>query len=104
MSVAWYIPVCLAWPLPVIIGRSNRRVDLKPASILVMASDLDEVVRHELSEKPDTLYGYPKAIHPKEVPTPQTVLAPLFHAVKGNEPGPLHWVIADLGHGTSARC
>ena len=81
-------------PLTVFIGRSDHRVDLKPANI-------DEVVRRELSEQPGTLYGYPKA---KKVPAPPTMSAPLFHAAGGDVSPLFHWVIADFGHGTSARC
>ena len=68
-----------------------------------MPSNTDEVVTRELSEQPGTLYGFPKVIHPKEFPAPPAMSAPLFHAAQDDEPPPLQWVIADFGHGTSAR-
>jgi len=102
-SAGWSIPVCLARPLALVVGRSDHRVDLKPANLLLMASNVDEVVMRELFVQPGALYDYPKVLQPKDIPIPPPISAPLFHAAP-NESPPLYWVIADFGHGTLARC
>jgi len=100
----WSIPVCLAYiSLAVLLADLTIGVDLKPANLLLMAPNLDEIVMHELSEQPSRLYEYPKVFRPKDVPIPPPMSTPLFHVAPGEEPAPLHWVIADFGHGTLAR-
>ena len=82
------------------ISRSNDPTDLKPANILLLPPDIDELVMRELSERPAKIYGFPKTIPPDELPVPPVMSAPLHFIADGPM---LHWVIADLGHGMLSR-
>ena len=77
-------------------------LDLKPSNILLLLSDIDTIVMHELAERPSELHEFPKTTPPDRLP---------FHAVTTNplpfdldmdqaQDTEFHWVIADLGHGT----
>jgi len=69
-----------------------------------MAPQVDEVVMHELSKYPATLYDLPTGIHPKEVPVIPVSSAPIYHAAHGAQGDLFHWVIADFGHCMWTRC
>lgn len=70
-----------------------------------MTPQVDEVVKHELSEQPSTIYDIPAGIHPKKIPVIPVMSAPLcFAAARGIEPRVFHWAIADFGHCTFAQC
>jgi len=86
-------------PIAVGIGSTHNLTDLKPGNILLLPSEIDEVVKQDLSEQPATLYAFPKTIPPDELPFHPVMSAPLvFNPDMGQGAG-LHWVIADLGHG-----
>jgi hypothetical protein len=84
---------------------NERRLppDLKPSNILLLPSNIDSIVMHELAELPSTLYELPKTILPEEVPFHAVSSAPLIFTPNlshQSEASELHWVIADFGHGT----
>ena len=88
-----------------VLGRSDDLTGLKPANILLLPSDTDQIVMEDPSEDPCVLYEFPKAIPPDRLPVPP-VKSTLLSIGKGR-PGQgteLHWVIADLGHGALIRC
>lgn len=85
-------------------GWSYYLADLKPGNILLLPSDIDKVIMHELSEEPATLYGFPKTIPPNELPFHPVMSAPLLPGSNPAQGAGLHWVIADLGHGVLKRC
>ncbi|EJD00046.1 kinase-like protein, partial [Fomitiporia mediterranea MF3/22] len=72
--------------------------DLKPGNLLLLPSDIDTVVMHELVERPPTLYEFPKTVPPDELPFHPVVACPLLFDLPSNQDTRLHWVIADLGH------
>ena len=79
-------------------GRSNYQTDLKPGNILLLLSNTNTVVLRELSEKPATLYGFPKTTPPDALPFHPVQLTPLaFSLYTGQDTG-MYWAIADLGY------
>lgn len=72
--------------------------DLNPGNILLLPSDVDKVVTHEVLQHPATLYGFPKTIPPNELPFHPVLSTPLIFGLSMNTDAGLHWVIADLGH------
>jgi len=104
MNARWFIPVCSTRTFAVVIGRYNYLTDLKPGNILLLPSDVDNVVMHELSEQPATLYGFPRTIPPDELRFHPVLSAPLIFDLDTNQDAGLHWVIADLGHGSLTPC
>lgn len=85
-----------------IVTTEHIRPDLKPSNILLLPSNVDSIVMHELAELPSTLYELPKTIPPEEVPFHAVSSAPLMFTpnLSQSETTELHWVIADFGHGT----
>jgi len=86
-------------PFAVGIGQAHNPTDLKPGNILLLPSEIDEVVKQDLAEQPSTLYGFPKTIPPNELPFHPVMSAPLVFNPNVVQGAGLHWVIADLGHG-----
>lgn len=84
----------------VTIFNETRPPDLKPSNILLLPSNVDSVVMHELVEFPSTLYEIPKTISPEEVPFQVVSSAPLMFTSDFRQGAQLHWVITDFGHGT----
>ncbi|EJC99394.1 kinase-like protein [Fomitiporia mediterranea MF3/22] len=72
--------------------------DLKPGNLLLLLSDIDTVVMHELIERPPTLYEFPKTVLPDELPFHPVVACPLLFDLPSNQDTRFHWVITDLGH------
>ena len=64
-----------------VIGWSNILKDLKPANILLLPYDIDEVVEWEISRQPARLYGVSKAILSEKLPVPSVMSAPLTFVV-----------------------
>jgi serine/threonine-protein kinase SRPK3 len=92
--------------LAVDMGQSNYLTDLKPGNILILPSDLDNIVMHELSERPALLFGFPSEMPPHELLFQPVQSAPLIFALskRKDKDNGLNWVIADLGHGALTRC
>ena len=67
-----------------------------------MTPDLDEVIMRESAERGAELYVFPK--NDQGVHITPVMSAPLPHAARGDEPRPIHWVIAGFGHCTWAQC
>jgi len=86
------------------IGLSHNLTDLKPGNILLLPSEVEEVVKQDLYEQPATLYGFPTTIPPNELPFHPVISAPLLFNPDPDQGAGLHWVIGDLGHGASTRC
>lgn len=82
------------------IFHKTRHPDLKPSNILLLPSDVDTIVMHELAEYPSPLCELPKTIPPEEVPFNAVSSAPIVFDTDSNEPTELHWVITDFGHCT----
>ncbi|KAF9780781.1 kinase-like domain-containing protein [Thelephora terrestris] len=72
--------------------------DLKPGNILLLPSDVNEVIIHELSAQVGKFYGFPKVIQPKEPPFHPVVSSPLIFHLDTSKDAGLDWVIVDMGH------
>jgi serine/threonine-protein kinase SRPK3 len=72
---------------------------LKPGNILLLPSDVNEVIIHELSAQVGKFYGFPKVIQPKEPPFHPVVSSPLIFHLDTSKDAGLDWVIVDMGHG-----
>lgn len=85
--------------------RLTSSLDLKPSNILLMPSDIDAIVMHEIAEQPSLLYDFPKTVPPNELPFHPVMSTPLLFDLNPSQATRLHWLIADLGHGTLiGRC
>jgi len=96
----WYILPHFA----VGIDRSNHLTDLKPGNILLLPSDVDNVVTRELIEKPSMVYDFLRTVTPDQLPFYPIRSAPLIFELDTDQDSKLHWVITDLGHGTLTQC
>ena len=74
--------------------------DLKPNNLLLLPANIDTIVMHELAEHPSAIYEFPKTIPPNELPFFPVLSAHLPFDSNLMQDAKLHWVIADLGHGT----
>ena len=75
-------------------------LDLKPSNLLLLSSDIDAIVMHELANRPSELHMFPKTIPPNKLPYHPVASQPLpFARDKKKQDTGFHWVIADLGHG-----
>ena len=74
-------------------------LDLKPGNLLLVPSNIDAIVMHEIAENPSSLYEFPKTIPPNELPFHPIISTPLLFDLNPSEATRLHWLIADLGHG-----
>ena len=74
-------------------------LDLKPGNLLLVPSNIDAIVMHEIAENPSSLYEFPKTIPPNELPFHPIISTPLLFDLSPSEATRLHWLIADLGHG-----
>ncbi|KAF8812702.1 kinase-like protein [Phlegmacium glaucopus] len=72
--------------------------DLKPSNILLLPSNVDSIVMHELAELPSTLYELLKTIPPEEVPFHAVSSAPIIFTLNLSQTvtTQLHWVVADM--------
>ena len=63
-------------------------LDLKPSNILLLSSDIDAIVMHELANRPSELHMFPKTIPPNKLPCHQLHrnLFPLLE-IKNKTPG-----------------
>ena len=81
----------------VVVGQSNYLIDSKPGDILLFPSDIDNVVMHELSEQPATLYGFPKTTPPDKLLFHPVPLTPVIFVLDTSQDDVPHWVGADYG-------
>ena len=75
---------------------------MRPANILLTTPELDKVIKREITERPASLYEFPKTAQHEEVSVTPVMSAPLSYAARDESP-PFHWVIADFGHGTMVQ-
>lgn len=71
----------------IIVGRPGHPIDLKPADVLLLIPDVDEVVRKGDSEGPAEIYGLPKSITPRELPLPPA-MPTLLHFIPPSTASP----------------
>ena len=74
-------------------------LDSKPGNLVLVPSDIDAIVVHEIAENPSPLYEFPKTIPPNELPFHPVISTPLIFDMNPSEATRLHWLIANLGHG-----
>ncbi|KAN0125243.1 kinase-like protein, partial [Russula decolorans] len=79
-------------------GILTSLLDLKPSNLLLVPSDIDAIVMHEIAENPSLLYEFPKTVPPNELPFHPVVSTPLLFDLNPSQATRLHWLIADLGH------
>jgi len=94
-----FIPACLTGSYSVPTPRLTSLLDLKPSNLLLVPSDIDAIVMHEIAEHPSLLYEFPKTVPPNELPFHPVISTPLLFDLNPSQATRLHWLITDLGHG-----
>ena len=95
MKARWFVSVSLMHLSHRVGGLTVYLIELKLGNILLLPSDVGNIVMHDLPEQPVTICNFPKTTPPND--------PPLFYSLETDQCTEFRRVVADPGHGAFTR-